>query len=91
VVVADRDEKRGSIVAEEIGGHFLACDITERGKSKASSPPIASMAVWRRSSTAPASVLRVDCSTARASPPDEDVRPDHAVNVYGTFNISDSR
>ena len=26
---ADRDVKRGAVVAEEIGGHFLPCDITE--------------------------------------------------------------
>jgi NAD(P)-dependent dehydrogenase (short-subunit alcohol dehydrogenase family) len=88
VVVADRDEKRGSIVAEEIGGHFLACDITDEGEVEGLFTTIASMGSL---------VAIVNC--AGIGPPRRlldrqgEVHPMRMfdlimrVNVYGTFNI----
>jgi 3-hydroxyacyl-CoA dehydrogenase / 3-hydroxy-2-methylbutyryl-CoA dehydrogenase len=87
VTVADRDEKRGSFVADEISGSFQLCDITDEGEVEG----------LFASLTGPPLVAVVNC--AGIGPPrrlldrDGNVHPLRTfdlimrVNVYGTFNV----
>jgi NAD(P)-dependent dehydrogenase (short-subunit alcohol dehydrogenase family) len=88
VVVADRDDKRGATVAEEIGGQFVPCDITDEDEVEGLFATIGTMGS-----------LGAIVNCAGIGPPRRilgrhgDVHPMKIfdliirVNVYGTFNI----